>query len=271
MSSKPRSVAFPKSILVVLALLSPLGCGAIEGDTRGAKRGAIGGALIGVTMGALTGDAGLAAAGAAAGAVAGGVAGSMTDLESDRDTERTQITADAIAGRPAAAGAAPEASQPQGWDQLDIFPGTWNCTIWGLDAEGNRLTATAKWTGSLVSTRAARLSLDSFDLADFDDAVDAQLTGHCQLSYDPTNGYELVNVFATTPDDQRWVGERVGGEARYNFYYVGTSDTGNLGSVRRENRVELRFVGRDLFFVDTYAQRDGAEIQIQSYRFTRSS
>ena len=42
-------------------------------------------------------------------------------------------------------------------------------------------------------------------------------------------------------------------------------------SSRSEIRIELRFVGRDVFLVETYAPGNGGEVKIQSYRFTRSS
>ena len=147
--------------------------------------------------------------------------------------------------------------------------GTWNSTIWGLDAEGNRVTATATWSGSLASTRAVRLNLVDFDVENVDGRN--EVSGYCQLSYDPASGYELLNVFSATPEDQRWVGERLVGEERYNFYYVGTSDTGTLGNARRDTRMEMRFVGQDVFLIDTYVQTANGEVQIQSYRFTRSS
>jgi hypothetical protein len=180
------------------------------------------------------------------------------------------VLAEAIGGRPAGGAApAPEASRPQTWDRLDTFSGTWRCTVWGLDAEGNRVTASGDWTGRLASTRAVRLNLDDFDVDNLED--NPELEGYCQMSYDPTTGYELLNVFSSTPEDQRWVGERMAGEERYNFYYVGSSDTGTLGTARRDTRIELRFIGQDVFLVDTYVQTGSGEVQVQSYRFTRSS
>ena len=123
----------------------------------------------------------------------------------------------------------------------------------------------------MSSTTSARLTLENFDAEGFDDLIDAQLTGHSQISYDPEAGYQLLNVYTTTEEDQRWVGERASGDERYNFYYVGSSASGTLGNARRDTRVELRFVGQDVFLVDTWVQTDKGEVQVQSYRFTRSS
>ena len=67
------------------------------------------------------------------------------------------------------------------------------------------------------------------------------------------------------------MGERLPGEERYNFYYVGASETGTLGTARRDTRIELRFVGQDIFLVETYVQTGSGEVQVQSYRFTRAS
>lgn len=258
-----------KSLLLFLALTS-LACEATE-DNSAAKRGAIGGALIGATMGALTGDAGMAARGAAMGAVAGGVAGSMDDLDNQRENERTQTMADAIAGRTGAE-PVPASERPQTWDRLDDFVGTWRCSIWGLDGEGNRVTASSTWTGTLATTRAVRMNLDSIDLQGYDDAVDAQLTGYSQISFSADTGYEILNVFASTPENARWVGELLTGEERYSFFYVGSSEMGALGTPRSDHRIELRFVGRDVILIETFIPgEDGTEVQIQSYRFTRTS
>jgi hypothetical protein len=253
----------------VLVALLAVACNAMEeGDNRAAKRGAVGGALVGATMGAVTGDAGMAVRGAAVGAVTGGVAGSMADLENERENERTQTMADAIAGRPGAASSV-ETSRPTRWERIDDFIGEWNCSMWWLDAEGKRGTGTARFTGALVSSRSARLTLTGFDGADLDDTVDAAFTGHTDFSYDPDTSYQLVNEYSTTPEGQRWVGERLTGEERYSYYYVGVSTETQLGTVRSDNRIEMRFVGKDLIIVDTYTLRDGAEVQVQSYRLAR--
>ena len=261
------------TFLTLAAVLLPLACESTgEGaDNRGAKRGAATGALVGLTLGALTGDAGLAMKGAVAGGVTGGAAGSMQDLDSQRQTERTEIMADAIVGR-GGGEPVPAASRPQTWDRLNVFPGKWSCSMWGLDEQGERVTATASWTGTLASTSTARLTLDEVDLAGFGDDVDDDFGGgYSELSFDPEGGYEMLNVFTSTPDARRWVGERMSGEERYSFYYVGTEDTGHLGTARSQMRLELRFVGRDLFMLDTYSPEGSAEKQVQSYRFTRQN
>ena len=223
MSIKKRPLVLVTACLAGAALLS-VACESTEGggDNRGMKRGAAGGALLGLTMGALTGDAGLAMKGAVAGGVAGGVAGSMSDLESDRDSERTAIMADAIVGRGGGT-PVPESTRPQTWERLDVFPGVWSCSIWGFDESGDRVTASSTWTGSLTSTSSARLTLDAIDLQGYDDGVDAEFGGgYSQLSYNPDTGYELLNAFTLTEGSQRWVGERMSGEERYSFYFVGS-------------------------------------------------
>lgn len=249
-------------LLLVLLVAAPAvltsSCAGTE-DNRGAKRGAAGGALVGLTMGALTGDASLAAKGAVMGAVSGGVAGSMDDLQHDRNKELNQTTADAIAGRPA--GTAPQApQQPQTWPLLDTVTGGWKCSIWGLDAEGNRVTATATFDASLKSTRAARFELASFES---DAARGAGVSGHFDLGYSPDAGYEILTAFSTGNGENRWAGEKHGTENRYSFYHVSGDRSGG-------NRVELKTIGRDLLLVTTYARgADGNEVAVQEYRFTR--
>lgn len=266
---RTRSFNLVSALLLTTAGL--VACNA-DADNRGAKRGAAGGALVGLTMGALTGDANLAMKGAVAGGVAGGVAGSMSDLESDRDTERTAMLANSIASNNSGGTAPGTAPRQDNWERLNVFPGNWTCNIWGLNAEGTRQTATATFTGSLQSTSAARLSMTSFDAADFGDSIDAGLTGYTEISYAPGSGYQLLNVFTATPDSHRWVGERMTGEERYSFYYTGTSNAGQAGRPLSDQRMEMRFVGNDVFFVDTFAPGPGgAEVQIQSYRFTRAN
>ena len=236
----------------------------VSGQSEGDNRGAAGGALVGLTMGALTGDASLAAKGAIAGGVAGGVAGSMSDLESDRDSERTATMADAIAGKPSNAGAV-EQTRPQTWSRLDGMIGDWNCAIWGLDEHGKRVTAASVWKGELASTKSIKLNLIEFDAEQFGDDVDAEFGGgYSQISYDADKGYEILNVFSRTPDPQRWVGERLSGEERYSFYYVGGGQTA-LGN----SRIEMRFIGTDMFLVQTMVSDGSGEKQVQEYRFTR--
>ena len=70
------------------------------------------------------------------------------------------------------------------------------------------------------------------------------------------------------PDIAR-IAERMAGEERYSFYYVGSSTDGVLGQARSENRLEMRFVGKDVFIVETFAPEGSGEKVIQSYRFTR--
>lgn len=252
-----------KALLLTLAVVLPLSCQS-DGDNRGAKRGAAGGALVGLTMGALTGDASLAAKGAAAGAVAGGVAGSMSDLESDRETERTQITADAIAGRTGEP--APKAdSRPESWDRLNDMTGKWRCTMWGLLPDGSRVDAKATLTGTLASTHSVKLSIDSFESAA------GSLNGSLTVAYSKDTGYEMVSNVTDDGSAQRWIGELLAGNERYSFYYVGTKETGIVGTALSDHRMELRFLGKDVFVLETYEPAAGGEAQVQSYRFTRDA
>ena len=257
----PDQTVKTQTVLLTLAVLLPLSC-QTDGDTRGAKRGAAGGALVGLTMGALTGDASLAAKGAVAGGVAGGVAGSMSDLESDRNTERTQITADAIAGRTGEP-APTTLSRPESWDRLNDMTGKWRCAMWGLLPDGSKVSAKATITGTLQSTHSVKLAIDSFE----SDA--GSLSGSATLAYNKDSGYELTSNLTDDGSSQRWIGELLAGSERYSFYYVGTKDTGIVGTAVSDHRMELRFLGKDVFVLETYEPAANGEAQVQSYRFTR--
>jgi hypothetical protein len=253
--------------LLASALVLPSIGGANNPDDPNAatKRGAAGGALVGLTMGALAGDASLAAKGAAMGAVAGGVSGSMVDLENSRDNARTDTMADAVAGINTGGGApvAAEPARPQTWDRLNQMVGTFRADIWGLDEEGNRVSATARVTGSLQTTSSVRLNIDEFDAAGIDGTD--EITGSSTLSYDPDGGYEMLNDVSTLVANARWVGERLTGEERYSFFYAGSS--GN--EVLVDRRIELRFIGQDVFILETRVPDGSGEKTVQQFRFTR--
>ena len=81
-----------------------------------------------------------------------------------------------------------------------------------------------------------------------------------------------TSVANSSSDDRRWVGERLSGDERYSFYYTGSSNAGPIGRPLSDQRMQLRFIGKEIFFIETFAPGpDGSEVQIQSYRFTRAN
>ena len=119
--------------------------------------------------------------------------------------------------------------------------------------------------------KSGKLVLESFDADGLSDTVDASFTGHFLLNYDGEGSYELVSAFSATPDDQRWVGERLTNPERFSFYYAGASTEGAMGETRGQARIELRFMGKDLFIAETWVPTAQGEVRVQSYRFTRGS
>lgn len=163
-----------------------------------------------------------------------------------------------------------DAEPPPSWDRLDDLVGGWRCSTWGFAADGARVRATSTWTASRVDATTVRLLLQDFLVDGFDGQLDNELLGHCDLSYDPTDGYRLVCAFSSTSGEQRWVGMRRGSEERYQFRYAGPPTDG-AGVGAAEVAIELRFLRRGLFILETFTLVGGEQVQTQSYRFARAS
>ncbi|WP_144213428.1 hypothetical protein [Shewanella donghaensis] len=270
-----------KMILVVASMSLLSACansGAVNEDgseksNRGMKTGIAGGAILGLAMGAAAGDASLALKGAAVGAAAGGVAGAGADYANDREDYRNEnasksiningLSANGISGN--AQSNAQANQQPATWDKLDNFSGQWQVNIWALNSEGNRIEATAEAQGSLIKTTATQLSVDNLIVNGDQQA----LAGKVDLAYSAEEGYQIETNFNGN-QKLNFVGE-VSEHGRYSYYPVGVNGETYSGNDRNKMRLELRFVGKDVFLVDSFTQIEGKEVQIQSYRFTRQS
>ncbi|PKG56311.1 hypothetical protein CXF83_20345 [Shewanella sp. Choline-02u-19] len=274
--SNTRTVnKFAKVALTTLCLMALTACASGDGmgedgrdSNRGMKTGAAGGAILGLAMGAVAGDAGMALKGAAIGAAAGGVAGAGADYANDREDYRNENATKSINinGLPGTqVGVASQApATPQNWDRLDTFSGQWQVNIWALDSQGKRVEATGVAQGGLSKTTAATLSVENLAVS----GVKQDLTGQVELSYSPELGYQLQTDFNGNKK-LNFSGEYQPQLQRYNYYPVGVNGQTYSGNERSQMRIELRFAGKDVFLVDSYAVVDGQEVQIQSYRFTR--
>jgi hypothetical protein len=238
---------FPRTIgiILVLALITEVAVGAENERNEGRRRGALGGALVGLTMGALTGDAGLAAAGAVAGGVTGGVAGSWRDYEDDGG----------------------DGEAPAQWSEIDSFVGSWLVQMWGLDAEGTRIDASAAAQSSLNTTRSVTFRFIDFktDSGDYSEAD----FGSSTLGFEADRGFELVNDFVSSLEGNRYVGHFDNPSNRYKFYYAGTDQETFSGIKRTDYRLEMQLIGGDVILIDTWAMVGSEEKRIQSYRLTR--
>ncbi|GIU47852.1 MULTISPECIES: hypothetical protein [Shewanella] len=265
-------------VLVLVASVSFLsGCassGAVNedgsGNNRGLKTGAAGGAILGLAMGAAAGDASLALKGAAIGGAAGGLAGASADYANDREDYRNEngnknININGLPQSKVSDAQTAVKSTPQSWDKLDHFSGEWQVNIWALNDEGNRVEASASANGALLKTTKTQLSVDNVQM----NGEVQSLSGKVDLAFSPEDGYQIMTEFNGN-ENMRFVGE-VDDQGRYSYYPVGVNGSTYSGNERSTMRLELRFVGKDVFLVDSFIQSKGEEVQIQSYRFTRQS
>jgi len=241
------------------------GCGGTkeaEDARRGAKYGAAGGALLGLTMGALTGDAKLAAAGAVTGAAVGGASGAMYEYDQSREDNRTKMMADAIGGAKKG-----ETVDQAGTRHLQDFLGDWKMDIWVLGADGKRITATGEAKGIMESSGTTKVTYHDIKAAGYDGTY----AGYSLIHYDPAQGFSLENNFSNSPEVLKFVGEYMPEKNSYN-YYLTTHTEGKTvtGIVRSNVRLVIRIASPNLWFAETYTLVDGKEVQIQSYRFTKS-
>ncbi|MGR5149806.1 hypothetical protein ACQKP8_25070 [Photobacterium alginatilyticum] len=257
------------SIASVLGLTLLTGCVNPGEDDPNAstKQGAAGGALLGLTLGALTGDAELAMKGAVAGGVAGGVAGATNDIQNNRENIRHDSRNDSLTqiGNGGSASTAPSQNKAQNWDQLDNFSGDWNVSIWSGATE-QPVTATAKATGSLAKTTEAQIQIQ--DLAIDSNKQPLQLTAN--FAYTPEAGYTLSVNSNINNIPVQFAGEHQPNMNRYNYYPTSNDVSVIQGVDSSTIRLELAFAGQNVWMIDTYAQVNGKEEKIQTYRFTKS-
>lgn len=232
-----------------------------QDPNEGRKRGARSGALLGLTMGALTGEAKYAVAGAVAGGVAGGTAGSWSDYQNDREDYRAETLAAGIAS----VNTGGQGEAPQGWQNIDAFVGQWNVAIWSLDAEGQRVDATAQAVSRLDTTQSVTFSYSNFR----SEALDEEVTGTTTLSFQADRGFQLLNQFSTAAEGNRYVGHFDNQANKYNFFYAGSNMATFTGVQRSDYRIEMRLIGTDVILVETWAMVGSEEKRVQSYRFTR--
>jgi len=245
--------------LILSSLISvPLLAGCVtpgEDDPNAAtKQGAMGGALLGLTMGALTGESDLAVKGAIAGGVAGGVAGSSLDLQSNRDNIRYDSRNDALA----TIGSGKNADKNHSWQQLENFVGVWNVNIQShiLTTEHSKITA----NGSLASLSSANVII----------ANEQGLQLDASFSYDNKDGYQMRVDNQSKNVSVDFIGEAVGGN-KVSFYPTNVDDVIYADVSSSDVRLELSFVGNQIWLIDSYAHIEGKEQKLQTFRFTRIS
>ncbi len=244
------------SALVVLPLL--VGCvNPGEDDANAAtKQGAVGGALLGLTMGALLGEPDLAVKGAIAGGVAGGVAGASHDIQSNRENIRHDSRNDALSS----IGSQPMASSHNTtWEQLEYFVGEWNVSIQNhiVTAEHDKIEA----SGSLSSLSSADVAVSN----------ELGLKLNATFGYDMTHGQSLQVKNKSNGTSVSFVGEGDKSGNRVSFYPTNIEEVIYTDIPSQDVRIELSFIGRQVWLLDSYAFIDGKEQKIQTFRFTKFS
>ncbi|MGF1907871.1 hypothetical protein L4C38_00290 [Vibrio kasasachensis] len=227
-----------------------------EDDPNAAtKQGAVGGALLGLTMGALTGESDLAVKGAIAGGVAGGVAGASQDLHNNRGNIRHDSRNDALTS----IDSEQVVEKSSSWQQLENFIGEWNVSIQNHIVTIDHSEIIAK--GSLASLSSADISITN----------EQGLKLKASFSYGEGAGYQMQVDNQAKGVSMGFVGEAGENNNRVSFYPTNISDVIYTDIPTSDVRLELIFIGDQVWLLDIYAHIEGREQKLQTYRFTRIS
>lgn len=227
-----------------------------EDDPNAAtKQGAVGGALLGLTMGALTGESDLAVKGVIAGGVAGGVAGASQDLQNNRGNIRHDSRNEALTS----IGSESVVEKSNSWQQLENFVGEWNVSIQNHIVTVDHSEIIAK--GSLASLSSADINITN----------EQGLKLKASFSYAEDAGYQMQVENHTKGLSMGFVGEARENNNRVSFYPTNISDVIYAGIPTSDVRLELIFVGDQVWLLDSYAHIEGKEQKLQTFRFTRIS
>ncbi|MBA5763292.1 hypothetical protein H2O73_13095 [Vibrio sp. 404] len=246
--------------LVLSSLISvPLLAGCVtpgDDDPNAAtKQGAVGGALLGLTMGALTGESDLVVKGAIAGGVAGGVAGATQDLQNNRGNIRHDSRNDALAS----IGSDPVAEKSGSWQELENFVGEWNVSIQSHIVTIDHSEITAK--GTLASLSSADIKITN----------EQGLKLNTTFSYGEGVGYQMQVDNQAKGISMGFIGESGENNNRVSFYPTSVSDVIYADIPTSDVRLELIFIGNQVWLLDSYAYVEGKEQKLQTFRFTRIS
>lgn len=242
--------------LVLLSLISgPLLTGCVtpgDDDPNAAtKQGAVGGALLGLTIDALTGESDSVVKGA----IAGDVAGSVVDLQSNRDNIRHDSRHDSLVN----IGSESVVEKSRSWQQLENFVGEWNVSIQNHIVTIDHSEITAK--GSLASLSSADIKITN----------EQGLMFNTSFSYGEGGGYQMQVDNQAKGISMVFVGEPRENNNRVFFYPTNVSDVIYADVPSADVRLELSFVGNQIWLIDSYAHIEGKEHKLQTFRFTRIS
>ncbi|WP_375752736.1 hypothetical protein [Vibrio sp. HN007] len=246
------------SLISVIALTGCVSPDGTDDPNAATKQGAAGGALLGLTLGALTGDADLAVKGAIAGGVAGGVSGAAHDIQNNRENIRHDSRNDAISDIGSGQAQTQTTDTNQYWDEIDRFIGNWDVSIRNT-TDGSSISD-IKASGSLTSIANANVAI----------TTDTGLELDANFSYSQGEGYRLDIINQTKQVSVGFAGEQLDSNQRYSFYPTNVQDVIYEGVNTSDIRVELSFVGSQVWRIESFVYQDGSEQKLQEFRFTKS-
>ena len=232
-------------------------------NRKGARKGAAAGAIVGLALGAVAGEA---AAGAAVGAAIGGASGMMYDYDQSRQDDRTQMMSGAIAQSRSGDVAPTETVGDVGKRHMQEFLGEWKVEMWGLDENGERITAKGLVSGVSAGENATRILYREIHVDGFDEPLGG---GYMLLTYDPGQGFFVENHFSVTDETLKFVGEYLADKNAYNYYLIDNEGAMTGGILRSSVRLELRISTPSLWVAEAFTHIDGEEVLVQSYRFMK--
>lgn len=257
-------------ICLILVMALTVGCKRNPDDdqVRAGFAGAGLGAVAGLALGAMAGDA---AMGAAVGATMGATSGVAYEYDSRRADRRNNEMVAAITTNQQA-GTAQAAPTPQnetvaqsGKRHLDDFLGEWNISAWALRGDGTKISGTGKGKVIMDTKESARFSLSDLDV----DGVTHDVDASAVLGYSERNGFTLECTSSAYQGTRKYVGEYIPQSNEYNFYPTdAASSTGTTGVVRSNIKTVIK-ASANMISINTFSMIDGAEVNIQSYRFTK--
>jgi len=177
------------------------------------------------------------------------------------------MLAESIAGGQSATVAPGETVGYVGRRHMRDFLGEWKLVAWGLDENGERVTATGFANGVPAGENATQIIYRDVVVEGLDETFGGATT---TLTYDPGRGFFLENDYIFLEETLTFTGEYLADKNTYNYYSVNPqSDTLPGGVLQSNSRVEIRIASPSLWFAEGYTHVDGQEAKIQSYRFMK--
>ena len=181
--------------------------------------------------------------------------------------------ADTLAGAGLGAVTAPPGRVPtrsveeRGRLGLRNFVGDWDVEMWSLAGDGRKLEGRGV-AQSVAEGDGTRITFTEFSAPAFPAATGG---GQVLVAYQEDKGFTLESWFKHSNELLKFAGRYEADTGRYVFFSFNSAGETATGAPRQSVRVEIRSVDIASWVADTYSSVDGQSVQVQSYRFTRSS